>query len=75
MKTNKYWILIISLLFMVGCSKSDKTADKVSSNVVEDKVLDPMKNIGIGPISSVELSSNINQVLAASGKEIYECPL
>ena len=72
MKLNKYWILITSILLIVGCSKSDKTAGKVSSTVVEENVLDPMKNIGIGPISNVDLSPDIDQVLAASGKEIYD---
>lgn len=70
MKLNKYWILIISILLIVGCSKSDKTTDEVT--VTEEKVVDPMANIGIGPISNVDLSPEIDQVLVASGKEIYD---
>ena len=31
-----------------------------------------MNNIGIGPISNVDLSLDIDQVLATSGKEIYD---
>ena len=72
MKLNKYWILIISILLIVGCSKSDKTKDDVPNTTAEKNVLDPMKNIGIGPISNVDLSPDIDQVLAASGKEIYD---
>ncbi len=69
-KLNKYWILIISILLIVGCSKSSKTAD--NETVTEEKTVDPLSNIGIGPISNVDLSPEIDQVLAASGKEIYD---
>ena len=69
-KLNKYWILIISILLIVGCSKSSKTAD--NETVIEEKTVDPLSNIGIGPISNVDLSPEIDQVLAASGKEIYD---
>jgi mono/diheme cytochrome c family protein len=69
-KLNKYWILIISILLIVGCSKSSKTAD--NKTVTEEKTVDPLSNIGIGPISNVDLSPEIDQVLAASGKEIYD---
>ena len=72
MKLNKYWILIISILLIVGCSKSDKTTDEASNKIAEENVLDPMNNIGIGPISNVDLSLDIDQVLATSGKEIYD---
>ena len=69
-KLNKYWILIISILLIVGCSKSGKTTD--DKTVTEEKTVDPLSNIGIGPISNVDLSPEIDQVLAASGKEIYD---
>jgi len=69
-KLNKYWILIISILLIVGCSKSSKTTD--NKTVTEEKTVDPLSNIGIGPISNVDLSPEIDQVLAAGGKEIYD---
>ena len=74
MKLNKYWIPIIALLLVTGCSKSGKTTDDAADKltVTEEKVIDPMANIGIGPISNVDLSPEIDQVLAASGKEIYD---
>ncbi len=74
MKLNKYLILTISLLLVTGCSKSDKTSDSAASKstVTEEKVADPMENIGIGPISNVDLSPEIDQLLAASGKKIYD---
>lgn len=34
--------------------------------------VDPMKNKGVGPISEVTLEAEINQELAAKGKEVYE---
>lgn len=72
MKLNKYWILIIAIILVAGCSKSDKPTDDISSTVTEEKVADPMANIGIGPISNVDISPEIDQVLAASGKEVYD---
>jgi len=72
MKLNKYWILIISILLIVGCSKSGKTTDDTSASGTEEKIADPMANIGIGPISNVDLAPEIDQALAASGKEVYD---
>lgn len=74
MKLSKYWILILSILLVVGCSKSDKTNDSAAKEltVAEEKAADPMANIGIGPISNVELSPEIDRILTASGKEIYD---
>lgn len=69
-KLNKYWILIISILLIVGCSKSSKTAE--NETVTEEKTVDPLSNIGIGPISNIDLSPEIDQVQAANGKEIYD---
>lgn len=70
LKLNKYWILIIGILLIVGCSKSGKTTDEVT--VTEEKSVDPMTNIGIGPINNVNLSPEIDQVLVTTGKEIYD---
>lgn len=70
LKLNKYWILIISILIIASCSKSEKTTDVAT--VTEEKTVDPMTNIGIGPISNVDLSPEIDQVLAAIGKEVYD---
>lgn len=70
LKLNKYWILIISILIIASCSKSEKTTDVAT--VTEEKTVDPMTNIGIGPTSNVDLSIEIDQLLAANGKEIYD---
>lgn len=70
LKLNKYWILIISILIIASCSKSEKTTDVAT--VTEEKTVDPMTNIGIGPIINVDLSPEIDQVLAAIGKEVYD---
>ena len=73
MKLNKYWIIGISAILMIGCSGSDKgsTTNKVDTKV-ENKADDSMKNIGIGPISHVELASTIDQTLVVTGKEVYD---
>lgn len=70
LKLNKYWILIISILIIASCSKSEKTTDVAT--VTEEKTVDPMANIGIGPTSNVDLSTEIDQLLAANGKEVYD---
>jgi len=72
MKLRILWIPIICILFITGCSKSDESKDDVSGEVAEVKVTDPMANIGIGPISKVDLSSEIDQLLVSSGKEVYD---
>jgi cytochrome c len=72
MKFNKYWVIGISAILIIGCSSSDKgsTTNKIDKKV-EKKADDSMKNIGIGPISHIELASTIDQSLAATGKEVY----
>ncbi|MEE9573613.1 MAG: cytochrome c [Candidatus Neomarinimicrobiota bacterium] len=74
MKLNKYLILVVSLLLVTGCSKSDKTSDIATNKLTttEENTADPMANIGIGPISNVDLSPEIDQILVVSGKEIYD---
>ncbi len=74
MKFVKYWILIISILLITGCSKSNKTDNSAGnkSTITEEKVVDPMTNVGIGPITSVDITPNIDQILATNGKEIYD---
>ncbi len=74
MKLNKYLILVVSLLLVTGCSKSDKTSDSATnkSTITEENAANPMANIGIGPISNVDLSPEIDQILVVSGKEIYD---
>ena len=73
MRLTKYLILAISIAFIIGCSKSDKKDNaSAKSSVTEEKTADPMANIGIGPIKSVELLAEVDQAMAASGKEVYD---
>jgi len=70
MKLNKLHLLIIPFLLLIGCSKSEKNSDSTKGKNVE--ATDPMSNIGIGPIKSIKLDSEINPALVASGKKDYE---
>ena len=69
-------ILVLSLTFMVSCgdkAKKDNPGNEtVNEEVVEVVETDPMKNKGIGPIKSVTLAAEVDQVLALKGKEVYE---
>jgi mono/diheme cytochrome c family protein len=74
MRLNKNWIISIAFLCLIACSGSEKGSDPSTTNTgsIEGNADDPMLNIGIGPIAKVELSSSIDNVLAANGKTIYD---
>jgi len=73
MKLNKYLIIGIVIALFIGCSSSDKTDDKkTTSSKTEAKTDDPIQNIGIGPITKLDLASTIDQDLAKTGKEVYD---
>ena len=69
----------ITILALAGCG-SDKSKNNNSENNPEIKketktdsdTSDPMKNKGIGPVSHVELPSEIDQTMAERGAEIYK---
>jgi len=66
-------VLSLSLIFLISCGddKSKKETNKkeeVKEEVVE---VDPMKNKGIGPITSITLADEIDQELAKTGAEVY----
>ena len=67
-------VLSLSLLVIVSCGdgKSKKeTVDK--KDVVEETAeVDPMKDKGIGPITNVTLSADIDQELASKGAEVFK---
>jgi cytochrome c5 len=62
-------------LITASCSKREpsNTADKTTVPEKKEVVeTDPMKNIGIGPIKSVSLNAEIDEEMAAEGKDVYE---
>jgi len=66
-------VLSLSLIFMVSCGDDKSKKDSTKKEGVKEEVVevDPMKNKGIGPITSITLSEEINQDLAKTGEEVY----
>lgn len=75
-------LTILLLSFLVSCGDSDKKKDnsatkneKPKKEVKYDKVdgvAVDMDNKGVGPVTSVDIPDEIDQNLAAKGKEIYD---
>ncbi|MDP2088291.1 MAG: c-type cytochrome [Flavobacteriaceae bacterium] len=72
MKLN-FIAIVVSIVFLAGCGNSEKkNQDDKSTSESEMKVYDnPLDDKGIGPVTSLTLPKEINQELAAKGKEIY----
>ncbi|PID69881.1 MAG: cytochrome C [Flavobacteriales bacterium] len=81
MKKTTLVLLAVSLIF-INCGGNDKKKDNAAADTNNTEVkeessttaaeTDPMKNKGIGPVKSVTLDSEVNQEMAAKGKEVYE---
>ncbi|SNR73177.1 c-type cytochrome [Lutibacter flavus] len=70
----KVLTLIIAVAFLSSCEGESKKAKEVSeTQVIAKKVVevDPMKDKGIGPITSIALSE-VDEVMAAEGKEVFK---
>ena len=65
-------VLVIALTLIVSCGDKSKK-ENVDQQQVKEEVTeaDPMKNKGIGPITSVTLADEIDQDLAKEGAEVY----
>jgi cytochrome c len=67
-------LVIISALFLASCgggsneTTEEATAPPKSMLAAEQ---DPMDNKGIGPITSVELSAEIDDEMAKAGEQVY----
>ncbi|MCB9245628.1 MAG: cytochrome c [Flavobacteriales bacterium] len=72
MKTQ-FGILIILIIsqFGFGCGSKDNSAGDSSSGGGIIKTV-PVKDLGIGPISKVELGDAIDESMAAKGKELFD---
>ena len=68
-------MFVASLLFTFGCGGGSKEAASDApppqSMVEETEEADPMESKGVGPITSLELSGEIDSELAAQGMEVY----
>ena len=66
-------VLITAAIFY-GCGNSSnqkKDEGAPPTSMVEEEV-DPMENLGIGPIKSLELGVDIDSEMAANGKQYYD---
>ncbi len=69
--------LSIAMAFLASCSNSEKPEENASEQSTETAKeapvvnTDPMKNKGIGPITSVEITA-LNNALAEKGKGVFE---
>lgn len=73
---------MVALLF--SCSSKQENKETVSQEPSSESSApqieeveapdpnDPMQNKGIGPVKSVSLGANVDEAMAAKGKEIYE---
>jgi mono/diheme cytochrome c family protein len=69
----KVLVLIIAVAFISSCGGEAKKTEKVAEPVVEAKEVaevDPMKDKGIGPITSITLAE-IDETMAAEGKAVF----
>lgn len=69
----KVTVLAIIVAVITSCGGEGKKEDKVSAPVEEQKVAvetDPMKDKGIGPITSITLGE-IDQKMADEGKAVF----
>ena len=65
-------VLVLSLALFVSCGDKSKKDTPAKPEVKEEVTeVDPMKNKGIGPITSVTLGDEIDQDLAKQGAEVY----
>jgi len=66
-------VLSLSLIFLISCGDDKSKKDSTEKKEVKEEVVevDPMKNKGIGPVTSIELADEIDQGLAKTGEEVY----
>jgi len=68
----KIILITIIISFFVGCG-GNNTSDTAKSNEKKDVKSDELTtNKGVGPISTVAISDEIDMTLVSKGKEIYE---
>jgi len=68
----KVFVVALVVIF-VSCGSDVKKDDKASKPIEEKEVVDvdPMQDIGIGPIKSITLGE-IDEAMVAEGKEIFK---
>ncbi len=68
-------LVLLAITFMLfSCGSSDDTKatdDNENSEPVKEEVYDPMKDKGVGPITSITLGDEIDMKLAKTGEEVF----
>lgn len=77
MKKSYYLIPMLAVVIMSSCGGGNtKQAEQISKPPQPKKVVDPYENWqqyqGVGPVKAFTLPTEIDQELAAKGKETYE---
>ena len=74
---KKIMLAVVMLSFLVSCGGGDssstetKTLKKKPQSMMKKEV-DPMTDIGIGPVKEVTFAPEIDQEMAVKGEKIYE---
>lgn len=80
MNKNNYYLAVLFAVsvFLYACSnnapKPEATSDGAVVEEVEEttpEIVDPMSDKGIGPISSVDVSGEIDTAMASHGEEVF----
>lgn len=81
-KSTIYFFLIslLSVSLLTSCggggdegeSSKPSPSERLKKKRAEKKDVDPMDNIGIGPIKSLTLPAEIDEAMSATGKKIYK---
>jgi len=69
----KVLVLAVSVALISSCGGDGKKSEKAAAPKEEKKevVVDPMKDKGVGPITSLTLTE-VDETLAATGKELFK---
>lgn len=74
MNRIQIFISCIVMAAILACSNEKKSSDDSSDRqtISETTVLDPMSDIGVGPVKNIVLPDFKDEKLASKGKEIFE---
>ena len=65
---NNLSVALFIIIFLVSCVGDTKTSELVMETIEE---IDPMKDKGVGPITSVNVTGTINQSMADEGEVTF----
>ena len=68
-------LLVVAMAFMLfscgGSEDTKATGETTNSEPEKEEVYDPMKDLGVGPITKVELGEEIDLKMAKTGEEVF----